>query len=287
MKKFEFLIILLIIFFFGISTGYYKHFPFNFVYLIKSKFNSSTTPYKRNYDISLYDAKAIDITKNTGIYLTYGQSNSTNHGQIGYVVKNQVYQFFKGITYIYEDPALGGTGNSGSVWGMVGDKLINKGVHDKVIFSSCGMGSAKIEELNSGANLKYLIENFEYQMREFGRVDGILFHQGESNNNNNAGNDNYYNEFVKLLSELKKNGVDIPIYLSRVSFCGDPSSHDDELIKKQNKIIRDFENVYEGPNTDLLSDKKYRLPDRCHFSMLGYDMFSDLWVESLINNNLK
>jgi len=279
-----FLILLVISFFFGVSTGHYKHFPYNFIRLVKSKFVDPSIPFKRNYETSLHEAKLIDITDKTGIYLTYGQSNSTNHGQIGYKVKKEVYHFFEEVTYIYKDPSLGGTGAGGSVWGMVGDKLIHKGIHDKVIFSSCGMNSAKIEELNSGQSFDYLLKNYQSQIEKFGRVDGILIHQGESNNSFSGGSENYYNDFVKLINELKKNGVDIPIYLSRVSICGDQLTKDKKLIEIQNKIIKDFKEIYEGPNTDLIDNREYRLPFFCHFSMLGYDKFSDMWVASLIKN---
>lgn len=285
MKEYKILILLVISFLIGVSTGYYKHFPYNFIRIIKSKFVSPSAPFERNIETSIYEAISIDITDNTGVYLTYGQSNSTNHGQIGYKVKKEVYQFFEGVTYFYKDPSLGGTGTGGSVWGMVGDKLIDKGVHDKVIFSSCGMGASKMEDLNSGQNFEYLLNTYRGLMEKFGRVNGILFHQGESNNSFNGGSDNYYSDFVKLLNELKKNDVNIPIYLSRASICGDQQTSDKKLIEIQNKIIKDFEEVHEGPNTDLLNKREYRLPYFCHFSLLGYDKFSDMWVASLIKNH--
>ena len=92
----------------------------------------------------------IDISDNTGIYLTYGQSNSVNSGELGYMVKNDVYQFILGNTFDYIDPSLGGTGYGGSVWGMLGDKLIKQGFHDKVIFSNSGWGGTNIEQLKKG-----------------------------------------------------------------------------------------------------------------------------------------
>lgn len=284
MKNYLFILLLVISFILGISTGVYRHFPYNVLQKIKYKFLGLPSDYKRNSETSSYQAKSIEITDSTGIYLIYGQSSSANHGQIGYNLKGNVFQYFEGNTYIYKDPSLGGTGSGGSVWGMVGDKLIEKGIHDKVVFSNCAMAAAKIEELNGGQNFDYLVSNFNSQIEKFGRVDGILFHQGESNNTFQGGCENYYSDFVKLLNGLKKNGIEIPIYLSRASFCGDDNPKDKKLIEIQNRIIKDFELVYEGPNTDLLDKREYRLPDYCHFSLLGYDKFSDMWVDSIFRN---
>ena len=115
----------------------------------------------------------------------------------------------------------------------------------------------------------------------FGKVDGILFHQGESDNNPN-GTKNYYKNFVDFLIKLKDFNINTPIYLSRVSYCGDKYPKNEELISIQNKIVEDFENVKFGPNTDLFIEDIYRTPDKCNFSLLGFDKFSDMWVKSII-----
>ena len=156
MKNYIFPILILISFLVGVSTGIYQHFPFNTLRSLKYKILGESSNYKRNNDISVLKEKAIRITNHTGIYLTYGQSNSVNHGQIGYDVMGKVYQSFQGKTYRYKDPSLGGTGQGGSVWGMVGDKLIANGFYDQVVFANCGWGDAKIEELNHGSYFDYL-----------------------------------------------------------------------------------------------------------------------------------
>ena len=268
---------------FGVSSGHYRHFPFKIIYLIKNgkKFPSSNPKYPgRIYDTKDLIPKHVDISSKTGIYLTYGQSNSVNHGELGYDVQNDVYQFILGNTFDYEDPSLGGTGTGGSVWGMLGDKLIEKGIHDKVIFSNSGWGGKKIEELKYGGYFDFLIFNYNTLIDKYGRVDGILFHQGEWNNSP-KGHINYYNDFSEFISNLKNKGVNIPLYLSRVSLCGEKRPINNKLTNIQNQLIKDYETIKEGPNTDLLSKKSERLKGYCHFSFEGYDKFSDMWVESL------
>ena len=203
-----------------------------------------------------------------------------NSGEIGYVVMNNVYQSVFGDTYIYKDPSLGVNGDKGSVWGMVGDKLIDHGLYDNVIFSNCGSGGKKISQLNKEPIISFLVNNYHSLINKFGKVDGILFHQGESDNNL-SGEKNYYIEYIKFLEILKDNGIEVPIYLSRASISGKKKTNY-ELVNIQNKLINDFKIIKKGPNTDLLVDKKYRINGSPHFSREGLEMFSDMWVYYII-----
>jgi len=231
--------------------------------------------------------KNIDINKNVGIFITYGQSNSTNQGEIGYSVINEVFQYYNDSTYLYEDPSLGGTGSGGSVWGMLGDKLIENEIYDQVIFSMTGWGGKTIGQLSQGEDYEYFIENYCQLLTKFGRVDGILFHQGEANRW--LDDQQYYNEFELFYNKMKNDGICSPFYLSLVSYCGcnptDRCGVDSTLLNIQNDIIINFENVLRGPNTDLLIEPEYRLSDNCHFSLLGYQHFSDMFVDCIINKS--
>ena len=151
--------VLVIVYLIGISTGHYKHFPFSLLFGFKEHF-APMPENKRNFDTSNLKERNLSIDTTTGIYLTYGQSNAANHGQIGYEVENEVFQYLDGKAYPYKDPSLGATGDDGSVWGMVGDKLIKNNVHKKVVFSNNGYGGRKIEDLNKEPYLNYLIKNY-------------------------------------------------------------------------------------------------------------------------------
>ena len=59
------------------------------------------------------------------------------------------------------------------------------------------------------------------------------------------------------------------------------NNSDKKLLSIQNQIIKKYLNVLRGPNIDLLNDKKFRLPDKCHFSLMGFEELSKLWVEAL------
>ena len=160
---------------------------------------------------------------------------------------------------------------------MVGDKIIYDGLYDQVVFSVTGWGGTTIAQLSSGDYYDYFIGSYCRLVDIFGKVDGILYHQGESDSWNK--NYDYYNDFEEFHDKMKDDGITAPFYLSLASFCN--SSIDSTLLEIQDNIIIDFENVYRGPNTDLLTDPEFRLNDNCHFSLAGLDFFSDMWLESI------
>ena len=273
-------IIIPIIISFSISTFIFKNYPYNFLYTVyvKTKKIKNISYNGRNLDVSQLTKVHLDVSNNTGIFLTYGQSNSANAGEPGYNPFFEVYQFLLGYTFKYEEPSLGATGRGSSVWGMLGDKLIEYGQYESVIFSNCAFGGKSIEQLNEGIHFNYLVMNYKMLMKKYGRVDAILFHQGEQNAKNF---ENYYNGFSLFVENLSKEGIDIPIYLARASYCKGVESP--RLISVQDRLIKDFTQVLSGPNTDLLNNKMDRY-DNCHFSLSGLEKASEMWLESLTAN---
>lgn len=281
-KRVLFGFILLTVFFLGISTGLYQHLPIGLNDTLNNSSNfipESRATSKRNFDVSQKTETQIDISARTGIYITYGQSNAANHGEIGYVVTEDVHQFLAQRSYRYEDPSLGATGLEGSVWGMVGDKLIREGIHDQVIFANTAWGGRNINELKSDAYLRFLKSTYTSLIKKYGRVNGILFHQGEADNNPN-GVENYYSGFVEFIESLHASNIYVPVYLSRASFCNE-KLRNENLTDIQDQLIHDFQLIFKGPNTDLIYSPRDRRFDYCHFSLEGYDKFSDMWVESI------
>lgn len=212
-----------------------------------------------------------------GVFIAYGQSNSANIGAPGYTVRNAVFNFMDGKTYAYEDPALGADGFGGSVWGRVGDGLIDEGAYDAVVIATTGFASKTVAQLGEGELYDYFRKQYQGLVAAYGHVDGILFHQGEENHRSRTDVD-YAAGFDQLYSRMRGDGIDAPFYLSQVSYCG--NSVDEELIATQDRIIRETDGVRRGPNTDLLTDDRYRR-DGCHFSAEGLDAFAAQWVAAI------
>lgn len=275
---------LVIAFEYGFRTADRKAFPYWRVRLVEQWWIAlwQKAP-NEPYSLSYRDRDTVgrirvepDAAATTGVYLVYGQSNASNSGQLGYDVHGDVLQAFEGSFYRYRDPALGGNGGNGSVWGMLGDRLIESGQHRQVVFAVASIGGKTLEELMEGQLYNYLLHCHRQLVARFGRVDGLLFHQGEYNHGLHSGNHNYYRHFCEFLGHLRRDGVSAPVYLAQTTRCGVRGS-DTVLLDAQDRLIRDLPGVRRGPNSDLLADPEYRLPDKCHFSLEGNRRLADLW----------
>jgi hypothetical protein len=74
----------------GFSIAHNKHFPYGVIIQLKQVF----VPKKelgRISDTSNYVEVDLKMADSTGVFLTYGQSNSVHQGQIGYEVKEEVF----------------------------------------------------------------------------------------------------------------------------------------------------------------------------------------------------
>lgn len=235
----------------------------------------------RNTDSTGYTAlsatRAKALAKDAKVYVTYGQSNATNAGALEHQPNGDVYMVYRGRTYPFFDPVLGGTGTGGSVWGRLGERLLANG-DPGVFFATAGYGGASMQELAASPHIDHFIGELTATKAALGHIDGVLIHQGETNNRAMRGPANYRAAFDGLLARIRT-VTDAPVYLSQATICGNDS--DRRLLELQDRIIRETPGVLRGPNTDTLSDPSDRLDDGCHFSANGLDKFADLWVETL------
>ena len=230
---------------------------------------------KRNLNKKLLESNFLDSSCETGVFIVYGQSNAANSGECGNENKsNNSFQFFQGETYKLNNTMIGSTGYKCNPWNNLAIKLIENNLFKNVIFANCAVGGSSLENLISGPNFSYFEENLKNLLLRYGKVDGILFHQGEANHSNVLGHNNYKNDFDKFYNKIQVIYPDTKFYLSRASYCKNYS--DKDLISIQNSLINYYDNVYAGPNTDDLIE--YRIDD-CHFSVEGLRKFSNMFFE--------
>jgi len=275
----------------GLLTVNKRIFPYNFIKSIKEKFIPTPPLHEHKRFLNIENQKLINLSsinlKNLGVFVTYGQSNSSNHGQIGYIPKNKVYMFNDNKIFKYKDPSIGASGIDGSVWGMTGDKIINSGLYGEVSFTNTGWGGKTISQLSKGKLFDYFIEQYLLTLKMYGKVDAILFHQGEDDAEYHQ-EDQYYNNFMIFMKKIRKLLPNPRLFLSIVSHSGDPGRHriyveNKKLRSQQFRLINDNIDILRGPDTDILVKREDRLPnwDFTHFSLLGFDKFSDQWIDSL------
>lgn len=275
----------------GVYSGYYKnsiYYAFRDVkdLVYKKPLQGRYTLTSKRIPVSNDQLKKIP-RNDLFVFMTYGQSHTLNSTRAERMINENVINFFNGKNYIYDDPSLGASGSTSSIWGLVGDKLINKTKCSKVVFAHGGYGGRTIEKLCKKSNFDYFAQNYIDLKNFYGHVDAILFHQGASNNTNRNRHDEYEKYFHKLISKIDSMDTSARLIMAKSSyntnFNREQPSIDTALTLKQNKIIKRYTNVFLGPNADSLIDKEHRISqDDIHFSKLGAEKLSTIWTERII-----
>ena len=224
--------------------------------------------------------------QDVGVFVGYGQSNSDCCGQpssISFSGK-EIYQFATdNKTYPYLEPMSGAYCVGGCVYGDLGDELIQSSKYSKTIFATTGMPGASLTMLTSSQNVWYgnLVQTYNALYKHFKKVDGILYHQGESDNVilNPTGRSNYNSTFRLLVENLQRdlNDPNFTIYLSRATLCAGPV--DAQLSAIQTNLAQKLQNVEPGPVTDMLGFN-WRF-DNCHWSAAGLKKVATMWNDLL------
>lgn len=269
----------------GIYAGTYKGTIFYFVRSIKDTFYSKSLQ-GRFTQTRGKEKGSIQVNQDVLIAITYGQSHTANSTEL-YRVKNEnVLNFYLNSLFVYEDPSLGTNGSQTSVWGLVGDHLINNGDYDKVIFANTGYGGRSIKELAADEYFNYFATEYKNLLKSFGRVDAILLHQGGSNHYSRKGSMSYEEDFHRLMKRIDSLDVGAQVIMAISSFNIDKktrlSTVDTILTLKQNNVIQQFDNVCLGPNADLFIFEEDRIGNgNIHFSDIGANKLALEWVNSI------
>jgi len=220
-----------------------------------------------------------------GVFIVFGQSNTTNSESDLYNSKSNVFYVYKNKFYKYSDPVLGIDGKGGTIWGLVGDKLIQQGKYDCVVFKCVGRGATSVIEWQPKTELYKRITDGNNELKSLGLIPtAILFHQGEGDNKYRRyyyRTKNYYADFLNINNALRRDGIMAPIYVSIASLGASPQ--DTSITKAQDSLIRNVSGIKRGVNTDSLIGRKYRY-DETHLNYLGTQIVSDLWIKCLTSN---
>lgn len=218
----------------------------------------------------------------TAVWLTLGQSNAANEGELAYETGPEVFNlnFLDGRCYVARDPLLGATGTGGSVWTRLADRLIAGGRFERVVIVPIAVGGSSIRRWTTGGDLHGRIGRAAEAMRAAGlSPTHILWHQGESD----VGTDPqaYRRSFAGVLAEIRAQGLEAPVYVAQASICKNHGRAG--LRAAQRDLAVEFAGVRPGPDTDTLDRFRWRR-DLCHFSTEGLDEHAALWASILADD---
>ena len=208
---------------------------------------------------------------------------------------SSVHEYYRNQTYGYSEPMMQSLCMGSCVWGAVADKLISDGVYDHVVVATTGWPGAPLEILEKGSSFEenayeVLRRTYEGIKSVKGGVDGVLYHQGESDNlalqgdKGDATRNDYGGRFKGLVDDLEADtGEAVKWWISRTTGCKDMGV-DDVLGEIQFGIADEVEGIERGPNTDAMGFGRDRRYDECHFSSpIMVDLVAEAWVESIKN----
>lgn len=180
-------------------------------------------------------------------------------------------------------------GNRGSVWPMLGGKLV-EALGVPVAFISVGKGGMPIEAWRDGDGRQLLwplLNALNYVGPSGARA--VLWHQGESNGHMTTAGA-YYNEINALIARSRSSCWAVDWVVAQASILNDAATNP-AVVGDQAKIAADLAYVHPGPNTDQMlnatgSDPLYRNNpgvrwDNIHFNPKGMEMHAGGWVTKL------
>jgi len=214
------------------------------------------------------------ITPNTIVAFAFGQSNAGNSlGEKFKASTNNVINYWDGKYYVASDPLLGSSGWAGSVWTLLGNKLVEEKLADQVILITSGLGGTSIEEWRPDGHLSSILEA---ELRNIKKdnisITYFFWHQGERDWSLDP--KKYEQGLIDLIKLTQSYFPNSKFFVSQASICNNESA---PLLLQAQRNAAKAHNAYLGPNTDKIG--LFDRYDRCHLSGRGAEIFAKQWVE--------
>ena len=234
--------------------------------------------------IQMINRKKVSCEKILGsrtmVALTFGQSNSANSSPDKYTPKHDVYVFYHGNCYKGMDPLPGASGSGGSVWPHLGDKLIEAGLYDKVLFIAAGVGGTPMKRWQPSGDLyPRVLDAIKSLDSKKIKITHIFWHQGEADNGMHTTSAEYKKMFMAMVEDIRKHGVDAPVYVAVATRCGAmPPGYEIQIAQRE--LVNPALKIFAGAYSDEILSIDDR-PDSCHFTGSGLDKHATLWLNAI------
>lgn len=263
---------------YGVIVGRYHVFPFSVLSGVKRSI--SIKERERLRGRTVVDLQVLSGKRNM-IAVAFGQSNAANHGETPHRSKRGVYNYYRGELYDAQDPMLGASGDKGSVWTRLGDRMVEKGLYDNVVFISIAEGGSEIRRWTPEGDLhRRLLDALETARGKGVVVTHLLWHQGETDAARGTAAEDYKRMFLEMVASIRRQGCNAPLYVA-VASRGAGRLPVTKLRRAQRELVSVRDGIFPGPDTDTLGyAHRY---DGTHFSEQGTERVAELWLQCLTN----
>lgn len=229
----------------------------------------------------------------TGVFLVMGQSNAANHGDHRHTASDTVFSldFFRMQATIASDPLPGASGNGGSIWTRLGDRLTSAGLFKRVLFIPIAFGGTFVADWAPSGTMNRRTAFALGRLRRALRtpvinVSAVLWQQGEAEaNHTKMSAAQYRRAFDEVVADLRAKGVFAPVMVACSTLCeaGERTHDNTDEIRKALLAMEDpASGILRGPDTDVVGpEHRY---DRCHLAGSGLNLCADLWFEAIRAN---
>ncbi len=196
------------------------------------------------------------------------------------------------ISQLSENVKIAPLGNGSWCWGRLGDLLAQK-LNVPILFINTAYEAMGIEDFSKSANgergqnfytgnyerpgypFESLKKSLHYYVNMFG-IRTVLLHQGETDNDRKTSIQKYIESLQYFIEKSRgATGKNISWMVSRVSRVKEGTYQ--PVIDGQNFVIKNFPNVFEGPDTDIITNR----PDGVHFEGSSLIQLAESWNNKL------
>ena len=219
--------------------------------------------------------------------LAIGQSHAANsiESRKSAADNKNIYNYFGGTCYALEDPMLGTTDRNGTIWSRLTPKL-QKQIDRPLVVMSYAAGGVRSEqwlpgEMNLGL-MKRATDDVDQYTENGGKVDYIVYYQGESDALINATKNEFKNRVTKIFDYLQERYEGEQKFLIFASsLCRPYNEASAEIIAAQNEIAAVRTDTVLVFNSDLLDDGYRR--DGCHFNDKGAEIITQKLLQTILD----
>lgn len=276
---------------YGVYSHAYRSFPLEEVGAIKravlpdrGRQTAEEDAYLFSDTSSRQEIACDSLRKDTPVILTMGQSNAANYGESRYRPKSAVYNFnwLNGRCYRAEDPLLGATGNSGSIWSRLGDALIAQGASREVLFVPVAVGGTAIRDWAGAHGPAARGISAARSLAQQGlKITHVLWQQGAADED--TAKAVYERLFKSMVDYLRAQGLDAPIFVAVETICSNRAQPEIQAAQRELPLL--IPDVFPGPDADSLDRLSDRVQDGCHYSERGLQALVQMWSDVIMKYN--
>jgi hypothetical protein len=201
--------------------------------------------------------------------------------------------------HLDSDSEIAPRGYSAWCWGKLGDNLAAR-LNVPILFYNVGWYGTAVrtwrESINGTGYSVYTgvpidpsgmpYGNMRSVMQRYAPITGlrgILWLQGEADNDVNTSTDSYANDLKTVIESIRnESGHNLSWVVSLTSY-NNKNGSDPQVIEGQRRVINNVGNVFEGPSTDQIQIPRID-PDGVHFMNEGLTQLADAWTQQLNDN---